>query len=205
MRRLLLSLLALSMSALSVLPANADPITVTGQATVVAAPPSVVLVPTGTSAWVFFQGRTVLDSPGAVDISTPGSYPTLASLTPGTLPVGTALDVYYFHSFGNRSGTAFRGSITFPRPILGLEVLGPSLVATNFGSTTFPTGLHHGIEFEPQLDSLIISPDRRTLSFANMTFNRPDDLRVGIAATPEPGCLLLVGSGLALAFRKRRR
>jgi hypothetical protein len=127
-------------------------------------------------------------------------------VTPGTIPVGTALDIFYFHSLGNQSGTVYRGSITFPTPILGLEVLAPSLIATNFGSTTSPTSsAHHGFEFAPQIDSLMISPDRRTLSFANATFNVPDDLRVGIAATPEPGCLLLVGSGLAVAVRKRRR
>ncbi len=206
MRRLLFIPLAVLWCTLSVLPASADPITVTGQATVMSAPPSVVLVPTGSSAWVFFQGRTVLDSPVAVDISMPGSYSTLASLTPGTIPVGTALDVFYFHSFGNQpSGTAYSGSITFPRPILGLEALASSLLATNFGSTTFPTSLSaQGFEFVPRNDSLMISADRRTLSFANVTFNRSDDLRVGVAATPEPGCLLLVASGLAMAVRKRR-
>jgi hypothetical protein len=105
------------------------------------------------------------------------------------------------HSFGtDTAGTVFDGSIMFSTPILGVEALAAGLDATNsiLGSptTTYWTGnAGQSFEFGTQIDSLIISPDRLTLSFRNETLGAADDLRL-ITATPERSSLLLLGVGL---------
>jgi hypothetical protein len=180
---------------------------VTGQATLVA-PPADATAHTGAASLVFDEQSVVLVSPIALEISAPGTYASLASLTPGTIPAGSAVSSFYLHSFGpDISGNVFSGSITFSTPILGVEGLAAGLTATNFlGSPTttyFTTDAGQSFEFGSQIDSLTISADRRTLTFLNETFNAPDDLRIVTAspttATPEPSSLLLIGIGTLCA------
>jgi hypothetical protein len=183
---------------------KADIVSVTGPATIVS-PPATVETQNET-ALVFAEQSVVLSAPVAVDISAPGAYATLASLTSGTIPAGTAVSSFYYHSFGlDTSGTVFDGSITFSTPILGVEALAASLVATNSSlksptTTYFTSDIGQSFEFGSQIDSVTISADRLTLSFLNETFNAPDDLRIITAtaeiATPEPSSLLLLGAGL---------
>jgi len=180
---------------------KADAIGVTGDATVVSPPPSVE-TGTGAKSIVFAEQSVVLSSPLAVDISAPGTYNSLASLTPGTIATGTAVSSFYLHSFDGTdfTGTVYSGSITFSTAILGVEALDASLVATNsilgLATTTYftsPSG--QGFEFGSQIDSLTISGD--TLSFLNETFTAPDDLRIITAsAVPEPSTLFMLGTGL---------
>ena len=183
---------------------KADIVGVTGQATIVAAPPDAT-AHTGADALVFDELSVVLSSPLPVEISTPGSYATLASLTPGTIAAGTDVSSFYLHSFGpDISGDIFSGSITFSTPILGVEALAPGLIHSNFlGSptTTYATtNVGQSFEFGSQIDSLTISADRLTLTFLNETFNAQDDLRIITAKTaatvPEPSGLLLLGVAL---------
>jgi hypothetical protein len=183
---------------------KADAISVTGQATLVAPPPDAT-AHTGAATLGFDEQSLTLSSPLAVEISTPGSYASLASLTPGTIAAGTAVSSFYVHSFGpDISGNVFSGSITFSTPILGVDALAAGLVATNFlgaPTTTYSTtDVGQSFEFGSQIDSLTISADRLTLTFLNETFNAPDDLRIITAntatATPEPSGLLLLGVGL---------
>jgi hypothetical protein len=178
---------------------------VTGNATLVP-PPSSVETGTGVAeSIVFAEQSLVLSSPINVDISGPGTYNSIASLTPGTIAAGTDVSAFYLHSWNSTdlTGTVYRGSITFATPILGVEALDPSLVATNsvlgLPTTTYFTGaVGQGFEFGTQIDSLIISGD--TLSFLDETFNAPDDLRIitsaAAAPTPEPSILLMLGTGL---------
>jgi hypothetical protein len=181
---------------------------VAGQAAVVS-PPSTVTTQDGTTALVFAEQSVVLSSPVVVDISAPGSYASLASLTSGTIPAGTAVSSFYIHSFGtDTAGTVFDGSVMFSTPILGVEALAAGLDATNsiLGSptTTYWTGnAGQSFEFGTQIDSLIISPDRLTLSFRNETFGAADDLRL-ITATPERSSLLLLGVGLMALIASAR-
>ena len=200
------TLFVLGISGLLLSPAaKADVINVTGQAALVVPPPDAT-AHTGAASLVFDEQSLVLPSSIGVDISVPGSYASLASLTPGTIPGGTDVSSFYLHSFGpDVSGDVFSGSITFSTPILGVEALAAGLIATNFlGSptTTYAaTDVGQSFEFGSQIDSLTISADRRTLTFLNETFNAQDDLRIITAATsstaiPEPSVILLLGVGL---------
>jgi PEP-CTERM motif len=188
---------------------NADAISVTGDATLVS-PPSSVETGTGTGSIVFAEQSIVLSLPLLVDISAPGAYNSVASLTPGTIAAGTDVSSFYLHSFNSATsaGTVYSGSITFSTPILGVEALTSSLTATNsiLGSPStiyFTSNNAQGFEFGTQIDSLTISGN--TLSYLDETFGAPDDLRIITAAptataTPEPSSLLLLGTALLALF-----
>jgi hypothetical protein len=194
--------------------AEATPITVTGQATVVA-PPASASAHTGSVGWVFQEQTGIVPVDLSVDVTgTPGTY---TDVSPGIIAAGTAITSFYYHSFGpDTGGDIFSGSITFPTPILGVEALATSLVNTNGagapGTTYLTTNSGQGFDFATppmQIDQVTISPDRLTLTFLNETFSAPDDLRIfTAAAVPEPATLLLVGTGLFAVrrrFRTRRR
>jgi len=192
---------------------KADIVSVTGPATIVS--PPVTVETQDATALAFDEQSLVLSSPVAVNISAPGVYASIASLTSGTIPAGTAVSSFYYHSFGlDTAGTVFDGSITFSTPILGVEALAASLIATNsiLGSPTttyFSSDIGQSFEFGTQIDSVTISPDRLTLSFDNETFNAPDDLRIitarpEVAATPEPSSLLLLTLGLIALIASAR-
>jgi hypothetical protein len=164
---------------------------------------------TGAVSWVFYEGDFLLPLTTAVDISTPGSYATIASLTAGSIAAGTEVSSFYYHTLGpDVSGDVFSGSITFSAPILGVEALIPNLIATNGrpGTTYFSTNHAQGFEFGQQIDSLTISPNRLTLTFLNETFGAADDLRIITSTVPEPSSLVLLSTGfVALVSRYRRR
>ena len=205
-----LFLLGLSLL-LSPVATKAQITSVTGDATVVT-PPSSVKTGTGTESLVFVeQENAVLTSPLAVDATLPFSYGdngTLHPLTPGTIAAGTDVTSVYLHSWfsQNPSGTVYSGSITFSTPILGVEALDASLVATNSllgvpTTTYFTTPSGEGFELSNQIDQFTISGD--TLTYTDETFNAPDDLRIIVAGTaqvttPEPTSLVLMGTGLVV-------
>lgn len=188
--------------------AKADTVSVSGQATLVS-PPSSVEGQTGSISLVFVEESVVLASPIAINASAPGTYASLASLTGGTIAGGTGVTSYYLHSSGpNRSGNIFAGSITFSTPILGVEALEPSLIATNSllgvpSTAYFSSNQNQGFDLGTQIDSFTISPDGLTLTYINETFGFSDDLRIITAASvpvPEPPSAQLLGLGVFCAL-----
>ena len=189
--------------------AKADTVSVSGQATLVS-PPSSVEGQTGSISLVFVEESLVLASPIAINAGAPGTYASLASLTGGTIAAGTGVTSYYLHSFGpSGSGNIFAGSITFSTPILGVEALEPSLVATNSllgapSTTYFSSNQNQGFDLGTQIDSFTISPDGLTLTYVDETFGFSDDLRIITAAAsvpvPEPPSAQLLGLGVFCAL-----
>src|SRR5689334_10010771 len=132
--RKILPLIGLSLLLLPIA-VRAQVTNVTGNATVVSPPPSVVATGTRSQSIVFAEQSGPLSSPIFVDASVAGSYGDLGlgALTPGVIGAGTDVSSFYLHSWNSTdlSGTTYSGSITFATPILGVEALDASLVATN--------------------------------------------------------------------------
>lgn len=208
-------------SGLALLPAQAGVIAVSGAVAQVAAPASAVanVGPESSTAASLFseQQNLTLASAAAVDATASGTYATLASLTPGTIAVGTLVSSYYLHAdplgvldFNNR--VTFTGTVTFDTDILGVAGLNAQLLSTTFlgaTGTAYPNaGNVNGLDLPDGTDSFTISNDRRTLSFTVVTWAGVDAMRVITqgAAVPEPGALslaLVALGGLALARRRR--
>ncbi len=170
-----------------------------------------------TKVTAFMENQSlILTAPLSVDIKSPGTYSTSASLTPGTIPTGTLVNSFYFYSDPvTNTGKVFTGSITFNSDILGLEVSGTSLNNTDallgLAGTTYPSSdPNRGLELTGVTNSDIItlSSDRRTLTWSFTTANSLDGVRV-LTAVPEPTTALPLGlallAGLALMRRRSSR
>lgn len=203
------------------LPAYADLIGSTGTVSVIAPPPSVVVnsgLESNTLTYFFTeQQNLVLPSDVAVDITTPGTYNSIASLTPGTVATGTDVDSYYLHTdpVGQPATPInYVGSVTFDTQILGVIVLDSEFNASNgvLGAAgTLYSASEQGLELGPpggNNDSVVVSADGKTLSFNLGTSTEADDIRIiTAAAVPEPSAwiLLLTCAGLCVASRRRRQ
>jgi hypothetical protein len=156
----------------------------TGQISLISPPPvaSAVMSQTVTFAWDEQQGVT-LASPIAVDITATGTYDTAASLTPGTIPVGTVVDSQFFHSQRVASTAALRtATLTFPTDVIGIAVTRTTLDNSNvLGATgtdyTTGTGTTHGLELATTADGVSM-PDLRTVNIRVTTANLGDEVRI---------------------------
>jgi hypothetical protein len=172
-------------------------------------------VGTNPESWVFAEQQSVVLSTAlAVDVAKPGTYgddTPLPASAAGTIAAGTDVDSFYLHSFNlaTLSGTDFSGSITFATPILGVEGLNVSLIASNFlgspGTSYYSTNRTQGFDFGTNIDGFTWSGN--TITFKNETFLASDDLRIiTAAAVPETATLALFGLGLAgVGFIRPRR
>ena len=202
--------------------AQAGIVAVSGAALQIAAPASAVAntsLESFTAAFVFNERQNVtLSQAVQVNITTTGSFSTIAHLTPGAISVGSLISSYYLHADPvGSSGTTYRftGSVTFDSDILGIAGANAELVGSNFlGAlgTTYPNaGTVNGVDFADGTDSVTISSNRRTLDFSLLAWAGSDALRVITAGTagsvvPEPGALGLVVAALgALTLTRRKR
>lgn len=194
------------------LSAYAQIVSTSGQVTFLAAPPASVVeeaLESNTTAYIFQEhANFVLPSNVGVDASLPGTYTNAGSLTPATLPAGTAVQSYFLHSDTvDEHRHEYIGTITFAQPILGVQVLKQTLNAYDplLGApgTLYPTTGARGLEFGNP-DHFSISADGKTLWFRFNTFGWVDQMRI-LTAVPEPGSMLALGAGLASLLKLRRR
>jgi sugar lactone lactonase YvrE len=158
-------------------------------------PPSVQLdgLESNQSAFFFAERVSfVLPSAIAVDASSPGTYNSFGSLTPGIIPAGTVVDSFFLHAdpFDPNNGVFYSGSLSFDNPILGVIALSGGLDQTDaiLGApgTLYPIpGSEPARGFElGSPDMFVISADRKTLTFSNAAAGADDQLRIVTAASP---------------------
>src|SRR5205823_2620693 len=144
---------------------------------------------------LFNERRGVsLSSSVGVDVSTPGSYSSVAGLSPGNISAGTIVDSYYLHADPvGISGSAPQlqaGGVTFPTDVLGLIVLDPSLSgsdsALGISGTSYPAG-GRALDLGSPTDTVSFSADRRTVILHLSNSGASDDVRVITAASPNVG------------------
>jgi hypothetical protein len=205
-------------------------VSTSGQVAVLATPPFSVAVgglESNLNAYVFQESQLTLAAPVFTDISTPGDYATVGSLTPGMIAAGTPVDVYMLESqpaslpLGGLNYRTYEGSLTFNEPVLGIIVETTGLRNTDSAlgapGTLYPpmTATYSGIELNTPgctgsgcgNDAVVLSPNRETVNFDFVTnFSEVDEIRIITAATPEPGGIALTLLGLLplLALKSAR-
>jgi hypothetical protein len=122
-------------------------VSVTGQLTKIAPPPSVELgmLESNTTIFAFDERQCVaLLAPLKVNISAPGFYGAGSTFTPGTIAAGTRVSSHFVHADRASTGlTILEGTLTTDAPILGLITANKSLTESDFlGAlgTVYPTG-----------------------------------------------------------------
>lgn len=168
------------------------------------------------------QATYVVGNGLATDISRPGTYNEASpSLTPKTMPIGSAISSYLVHgdNVGNVVPEVLSGTITFPRPVLGI-VIGHGKLTTSdkYGAsgTAYPStsaqrqfrgldfsGTTNGIE-----DSVTLSADRMTVTLTMQISDRIDQIRVitmGLEPQtqiepPRPDLYYRSGTSVSLSF-----
>lgn len=197
---------------------HAGILSVSGDLTQIAAPPSVAVgaLEDNTNGRIFVERADyVLPSAVSVDVDgTLGLYNELADLTGGTVAAGTSVDSYLLHfdpDFGNPS---YAGSVQFDSTILAVIVLSASLDGSDavLGApgTTYQSGLpRRGLDLADFtiLDSITLA-NSTTLQFDIVSGNQMDHIRVltSTATVPEPSTFtLLLVAAAPLAWSARTR
>lgn len=204
---------------LGVSPSVAGIISLSGAFTEISPPPSVEEgnLESGTEYFVFpEQINFELPSILSVDITSPGSYVGKGALSPGTIPLGTAVDSYFFHMDppGTNNTQILLGSVTFSTDILGIIVVAGNLDGSDlvvpYPGTLYPTGnavIDRGsLDSSADQDSMELLSDLRTINVRlYVGSENVEQFRV-ITAIPEPTTGFLVAFGLiGLAINGRRR
>ncbi len=156
------------------------------------APPASVVVDQTQSSTVAFlfpeSSGLVLTAPLDVDLTTPGSYATQASVTPGTIAAGTRVRSWLIHfdPVGGANQTV-DATVTFDHEILGLAILVPSLEASDAvvgdASVAYPAAgsdPNRSVELANQ-DEIRWGDDNRSLELILTAGTGTDQVRVILA------------------------
>lgn len=106
----------------------------------------------------------------------------------GSIPPGTVVDSHFIHMDPVVGGATLGGSVTFDKPIIGVQLLDAELhttdtmIGTALGnpSTVYPTGAsRRGLDWDTAPTEVVsISPDRRTITVTLTASNAIDQIRV---------------------------
>jgi hypothetical protein len=186
-----------------------------GTVSVTAPPPSIVKGADASDNHIHaFAEQANLSLPSAlgVDITPPASFPTLfdtaASLTPGNIPAGTAVDSFYVHTDTvNSAAVSFSATLTFSTDIVGLIVLDANLNASD-GIVGLPTVTYfqskaRGLEVLPH-DDRVTMLSARSIQLNLFANTVTDDIRVitaaAGAAAPGSGYRFVASDGGIFSF-----
>jgi hypothetical protein len=173
--------------------ASLSSISTSGAVQAIAAPPSVLqgALESDTQIDLFGELAKPLPTGLAVDITTPGTHSSAAVLTSGTIASGTQINSYYIHAdpvgISQNVSRLLAGEVTFPTNVLGVIVTDANLNASDgvlgVASTAYPTS-GRGLRLNSPTDTIILSPDQRTVTVHLSVSNATDDVRVITAANP---------------------
>lgn len=180
-----------------------------GSAVIIAPPPSTLLGANQslTQAWAFNEvSNFTLATNLPVNATTPGTYTSNGSLTPGSIAAGTVINSHYLYSDPVAGAlTTYEGFVEFDQPILGVICLRADLNSTDFlgaPGTAYGDNAARGLELS-QAERFTITIAGNRVNFRFETSTATDDIRV-ITAVPAPGSAALLGLGGLLAARRRR-
>ena len=200
---------AAALAASAGLSAHAAITAVGGSASLIAPPPSSVLGATesNTRAWAFNEVTNhTLATNLLVNATTPGTYTSLGSLTPGFIAAGTVINSHYLYTDPvGGANSVYEGFVEFDQPILGVICLRPDLNSTDFlgaSGTAYGDNVARGLELS-QNERFTITIAGNRINFRLVTSTATDDIRV-ITAVPAPGAVALLALGGVFATRRRR-
>jgi hypothetical protein len=129
-----------------------------------------------------------------LDVSEPGEVADESALSPATVPPGTWVDSHVLHLDAPAGGARARGSVTFDTQVLGLIVRGEALAASDAllraPGVGYPAAVPlRGAELAGGAgrDTLVLSADRRTVTFSADAADGLDQVRV-LTAVPLLAC-----------------
>jgi hypothetical protein len=181
-----------------------------GSSAVIAPPASTALgaLESNTDAWAFNEVQSfTLTAPLAVDATTPGTYNSNASLTPGVIPAGTIVNSHYIYSDPvGGTESVYEGFVRFSQPIIGIIVFRAGLNGSDAilgaSGTTYADNAARGLELSANADRFVITLSQFEVRYNFRTSGATDDIRV--LTIPAPGAASLAAIGALAIFRRRR-
>jgi prepilin-type N-terminal cleavage/methylation domain-containing protein/prepilin-type processing-associated H-X9-DG protein len=146
-------------------------------------PPSLTVgsVQSDTEAFLYTEASGVkLTQDVSAPITQPGSYYSTSGRTPGSIPAGTEVDIFYLHFNAQSNTTVSDLSIGFGGEILGVYAVQAEMAATDdlSGTTcTFPSQGWRGFDFT---ETFVVSDDMRNIYFEEFgcPYHATDQMRI---------------------------
>jgi hypothetical protein len=180
-----------------------------GATNIIAPPPSTALgaLESNTQARAFNEVTNfTLATNLPVNATTPGTYTSNGSLTPGIIPAGSVINSHYLYTDPVGGATAaYEGFVEFDATVIGIIVLRSDLNSSDFlgaPGTIYADNVARGLELS-QAERFTLTLTGNRINYRFNTSTATDDIRV-ITLVPTPGALALLGVGGLVAMRRRR-